>query len=161
MEGVVHKGEDIMLYPDEVDLKVRTIQVHGEDKDAGVAGQRPRSTHGRRPRSRRTRQVARRQRLPWSRPNTSRSNSPLPSADFSVKHESQLHVHLRGERASGPHRPPYGARELHPGEKAFARLNFDEPVVAKLFDPPRPAFFSPSPPSAAAVSSIPRPRSSA
>ncbi len=76
MEGVVHKGEDIMLYPDEVDLKVRTIQVHGEDKDAGVAGQRLaiNLTGEDRVLVERGKWLA--AKTPWSRPNTSRSNSP-------------------------------------------------------------------------------------
>ncbi len=143
MEGTMQKGGDVMLYPDEVDLKVRTIQVHGEDKDEGVAGQRLaiNLTGEDRGLVERGKWLAAKNSLVPTE-YLEIELSLLPSADFSVKSESQLHIHL-GASEHLARIVLYGPRELHPGEKAFARLHFDEPVVAKLFDPLVLRFFSP------------------
>lgn len=143
MEGVVHRGEDVMLYPDQVPLKVRTIQVHGEDKDEGVAGQRLaiNLTGEDRGLVERGKWLAQKDSLVPTE-YLEIELSLLPSSDFSVKSESQLHVHL-GASEHLARIVLYGPRELHPGEKAFARLNFEEPVVAKLFDPLVLRFYSP------------------
>lgn len=143
MEGIVHRGEDVMLYPDQVPLKVRTIQVHGEDKDEGVAGQRLaiNLTGEDRGLVERGKWLAQKDSLVPTE-YLEIELSLLPSSDFSVKSESQLHVHL-GASEHLARIVLYGPRELHPGEKAFARLNFEEPVVAKLFDPLVLRFYSP------------------
>ena len=40
LEGQVHVGNTLTLYPENEDVRVRSIQVHGEDKEAAYAGQR-------------------------------------------------------------------------------------------------------------------------
>lgn len=40
MEGAVHLGDDIMIYPSRKTAKVRNIQVHGENVETAFAGQR-------------------------------------------------------------------------------------------------------------------------
>lgn len=40
MEGVIKKEQDVVLYPENVPVKVRSIQVHSKDAKEGKAGQR-------------------------------------------------------------------------------------------------------------------------
>ncbi|MBO5994034.1 MAG: selenocysteine-specific translation elongation factor, partial [Firmicutes bacterium] len=40
MEGSVRTGEDVMVYPDKKNAKVRNLQVHNENVDIALAGQR-------------------------------------------------------------------------------------------------------------------------
>lgn len=40
MEGSIHPGDEVMVYPDEKILKVRNVQVHNETVDKALAGQR-------------------------------------------------------------------------------------------------------------------------
>src|SRR5665213_4255518 len=38
--GTVAAGEELVLYASEIEARVRSVQVHGEDRDRGLAGQR-------------------------------------------------------------------------------------------------------------------------
>ncbi len=40
MEGKISRGDDLIIYPEEKEAKVRSIQVHGEDEETAYAGQR-------------------------------------------------------------------------------------------------------------------------
>jgi len=38
--GAVAAGDKLVLYPSDIEVRVRAVQVHGEDRDRGLAGQR-------------------------------------------------------------------------------------------------------------------------
>ncbi|WP_300408774.1 selenocysteine-specific translation elongation factor [Lagierella sp.] len=40
MEGKISRGDDLIIYPEGKEAKVRSIQVHGEDEETAYAGQR-------------------------------------------------------------------------------------------------------------------------
>lgn len=143
MEGQIAVGETLMLYPEAQAVRVRKIQVHGEDCDRCHAGQRAAINVA---------QVSKQEVLRGDVLATAESLDPsrmldviiqmLPNAEQLIKHNASLHFHA-GARELLCRVRLLGTSRLEAGERAYARLHLEEAVALKFGDPFVLRFFSP------------------
>ncbi|MDO5738382.1 MAG: selenocysteine-specific translation elongation factor [Eubacteriales bacterium] len=143
LDGRISKGETVELLPEEAELKVRSIQVHGNSCDSGEAGQRLalNLTGDAKEEVSRGKWLAEAKSLIPSR-YLEVALKLLPSSPFNLKSESQIHFHY-GSAEQIARIILYGPRELEPGQEAYARINLTEAVVMKPNDPFVLRFYSP------------------
>lgn len=143
LEGQVHVGDTLTLYPENEDVRVRSIQVHGEDKEAAYAGQRAAINLA---------QVSRQDvergnvlAAPGSMDVSSLLDvriDMLKDSPYELKNKSRVHFHHgAGEQLARVRL--LGRESLKAGETAFARLTLSEPLAAKMGDHFVLRFFSP------------------
>lgn len=143
LEGSVHVGDQLMLYPQEEMVRVRSIQVHGHDTDLAVAGQRTAMNLA---------QISRRElkrgdilAKPYSLDVSNVLDVEVRMLDESpyiLKNGSKLHLH-HGASETLCRIRLLNTPELKPGEHGFARLHLEESVAVKYGDPYVLRFFSP------------------
>lgn len=143
LEGKVSVGDALTLFPEEQEVRVRSLQVHGEDCKTAYAGQRTAINLA---------QVSRQDVLRGdclAAPGSMACSDfweielkVLDSSPYEIKTSSRLHVHI-GSRQFLARIRIFGADVLKAGDSAVARLSFDEEVAAKAGDRFVLRFYSP------------------
>ncbi len=143
IEGQVQVGETVMLYPSETGVRVRNIQIHGQDQICGFAGQRAAINLASISRA----DVLRGEVL-------AQSYSLIPSrmldvkikilsnSPYTIKSGSYLHLH-HGASETIARLRLFDCNELWPGQIGWGRLSVDENIVAAYGDRFILRFFSP------------------
>lgn len=144
LEGIIAEGDELMLYPSEVPVRVRSVQVHGQAKTQAVAGQRtainivaqkmPQSVKG----------------AVLAKPGSLKISHMLDvkvtltqNCARTVENGSRLHFHY-GTAATLCKITLLDAESLKAGESAYAQLTFAEPVATKKGDRFVLRFYSPT-----------------
>lgn len=144
LEGEIAEGDELMLYPAEALVRVRSIQVHGKAKQQAVAGQRTAINI-----------VA--QKMPQTlkgavlaKPGSLKISQMLDvkvtltqSCARTVENGSRLHFHY-GTEATLCKINLLNAQSLSAGESAYAQLTFTQPVATKKGDRFVLRFYSPT-----------------
>ena len=141
--GQVKVGDKVMLYPDQSEVRVRNIQIHGEDSKIGLAGQRAAINLAAIARD----EVLRGEVL--ASPNSLISTDKLdvridvlPSSPYIIKTGSKLHLHI-GSKETIARIRLFESGDLKAGESGYARLNLDDKVAVDYGDRFILRFFSP------------------
>ena len=143
MEGKIKKDQNIVLYPENAPVKVRSIQVHSKDTDVALAGQRVAINIP----DRKTEEIFRGDVLA-----TAESLYPTRMIDVKVevlkhterviKHGSRVHIYHGTKELLGKivlmHRD-----ELKAGESCYAQLRLEEETVVRKGDHFVLRFYSP------------------
>jgi selenocysteine-specific elongation factor len=126
--GTIRKEDELELFPAAKRVRVRGVQVHGSQAEAAVAGQRTALNLA----GVSTEELARGMTLVAS--DTFHSTlrvdvllSLLPTAK-PFKNGARVHFHAYTTEAIAEVRL-YGAKELRPGDEAYAQLRFAEPML--------------------------------
>lgn len=143
ISGKVTRGDTLMLYPSEKEVRVRTVQVHDEEQESAWAGQRTALNLAGVSRE----EVARGEVL--AKPG-SMDPSLLVEArvqvsqlsPFSLKTGSSVHFHYGSAETLARVRL-YGEKELAAGESGLVRFSFESPIALKYGDPYVIRFLSP------------------
>ncbi len=143
MEGKLKKSQNIVLYPENVPVKVRSLQVHSKDAEAAMAGQRVAVN------------VPDRKKEDTFRGNvlaTAGSLYPTQMIDIKVevlkhterviKHGSRVHIYHGTKELLGKI-VLMNRDELKAGESAYAQLRLEEPTVVRKGDHIVLRFYSP------------------
>ena len=143
LEGKVKVGDTLALYPSGEEVRVRSIQVHGEDVEEAFAGQRTAINLAQLSKS----AVNRGDVLAGlgSMESTKTLDvrvSTVAGSPFVIKNHSRLHLH-HGSRELLCRIRILEREELAPGETAVARLMLDEELACKYGDPFVLRFYSP------------------
>ncbi len=126
--GTIHKGDELEVFPARRPVRVRGVQVHGSSAEAALAGQRTALNLA----GLSTEDLARGMTLATAGTfrSTSRADvllSLLPSAK-PFKDGARVHFHAYTTETIAEARL-YGARQLKPGDEAYAQLRFAEPML--------------------------------
>lgn len=143
LDGHLITGQEVMLYPQKLPLRARSIQVHGRDVDCAFAGQRTAVN------------------LPDCSKDQIRrgdvlgtKNALFPTRMLDVrlellrhtervlKHGSRVHVH-HGAKALLGKVFLMEADELHPAERGYAQIRLEEEIAARRSDRFVLRFYSP------------------
>jgi selenocysteine-specific elongation factor len=126
--GTIRKEEELEVFPSGKRVRVRGVQVHGSSAEAAVAGQRTALNLA----GLSTEDLARGMTLATA--DTFRSTSRvdallslLPSAK-PFKDGARVHFHAYTTETIAEARL-YGAKQLKPGDEAYAQLRFAEPML--------------------------------
>jgi selenocysteine-specific elongation factor len=126
--GTIRKEAELELFPTKKRVRVRGVQVHGTAAESAIAGQRTALNLA----GASTEDLARGMTLATA--DTFRSTarvdallSLLPSAK-PLKDGGRVHFHAYTSETIAEVRL-YGAKQLKPGEEAFAQLRFSEPML--------------------------------
>lgn len=143
IEGKLDKDSDVMLYPEGRKVRVRNIEVHGQEAPTAFAGQRVALNLA----GVRTSEVERGDMLapPDSMVTTDLidvSLTVLPEATFSIKYGSRLHFY-HGSRELLAKVWLIEKDELKSGESGYAQLALEEETSIKAKDRFIVRFFSP------------------
>ncbi|WP_022852329.1 selenocysteine-specific translation elongation factor [Thermodesulfatator atlanticus] len=129
LSGKVKIGDEVKIYPKELDAKVRRIQVHGEDRDQAEAGQRTAlNLHGvTKEDLERGDVVAHKGAL---RPSliVDVALKYLSSAPKPLQHNTRVRFHIGTSEVLG-RVFLFGTDKIEPGSEALAQLRLEEPVV--------------------------------
>jgi len=126
ISGAIRREEELEVFPQGLRVRVRGVQVHGQSADVAVAGQRTAvNLAGASPED-----LARGMTLapPGTLATTRRLDVQLrllPSAPRSLKNRTRVHFHSNTMETVAEI-GLYGAKELRPGETAFARVSVPE-----------------------------------
>ncbi|WP_129597345.1 selenocysteine-specific translation elongation factor [Anaerophilus nitritogenes] len=143
MEGIVHVGDLIMLYPQNIQIRVRNLQVHGKSVDTSYAGQRVAIN------------LANIKREEIFRGNVlAQVSSMEPSMMMDVRIDLLKHtkrILKNRDRVRLYHGTSeilcrivlLDKEELNPGESSYAQLRLEEEIVAKRGDHIVIRFYSP------------------
>ena len=143
MEGKLKKEQNIVLYPENEPVKVRSIQVHSKDVDTAMAGQRVAVNLP----DRKKEEVLRGDVLALA-------NSLYPTSMIDVRvevlrhtervirHGSRVHIY-HGTRELLGKIVLMGREELKAGESCYAQLRLEEPTVVRKGDHFVLRFYSP------------------
>lgn len=143
VEGSVKVGDIVSLYPEDIEVRVRSIQVHGEDVEAAFAGQRAAINIAQLARDELLRGdvLAEKHSMDISKVLDVRIQM-LPDAAFEIKNRSRVHFH-HGSTEKICRVRLLDCDSLKAGETGYARLLFDEDLAAKYGDHFILRFFSP------------------
>jgi selenocysteine-specific elongation factor len=126
--GTVQKGDLLEILPKGHKVKVRNIQVHGENMEIGQRGQRcALNVTGIE-----TSQVSRGDVIVF--PDTVQSTKVVDAVLFmgeeqqNIKHNQRVHVHIGTKQVLARVRI-IGQETIQSGQKGYAQLRFEEPVV--------------------------------
>ena len=143
MEGKLKKDQNIVLYPENVPVKVRSLQVHSKDADAAYAGQRVAVNVP----DRKKEEILRGDVLA-----TSDSLYPTMMADVklevlkhterTIKHGSRVHIY-HGTRELLGKVSLMNREEVKAGESCYAQLRLEETTVLRKGDHFVLRFYSP------------------
>lgn len=143
MEGKMKKDQEVVLYPENVPVKIRSIQVHSQQEETAWAGQRAAVN------------LPDRKKEEISRGDVLASkNSLYPTRMLDVKVEVLRHTERVIQTGSRVHiyhgtKELLGkivlmdAKELKSGEKGYAQLRLEEEIVARKGDRFVLRFYSP------------------
>ena len=143
MEGIVQSDDKVMLYPQETEVRIRSIQIHGHDVEEAEAGQRTALLISgiKKGDIKRGNVVAAIQSMyPTERVDVKITMSNKTKRI--VKHQSRLHLHIGAGQALC-RVVLFGKNELHPGESGYAQLIVEEKIAVKKRDPFVLRFYSP------------------
>ena len=129
ISGKVAVGEEVVVYPKDLSTRVRRIQVHGEDRDFGEAGQRTAlNLQGVEKEEVERGDVV-------AQPGALRPSlildvalRYLSSAPKPLLHNTRVRFHIGTSEVLG-RVVLFGRDKLDPGEEALAQLRLEEPVV--------------------------------
>ncbi|WP_457755799.1 selenocysteine-specific translation elongation factor [Thermodesulfatator indicus] len=129
LSGKLKIGDEVIIYPREHVSRIRRIQVHGEDRDEALAGQRTAlNLQGIEKEEVERGDVV-------AKPGTLRpslildvSIRYLSSAPRPLKHNTRVRLHIGTSEVLG-RVFIFGKDKIEPGEEAFAQLRLEEPVV--------------------------------
>lgn len=143
MEGVVRRDDKVMLYPQEREVRVRSIQIHGQGIEAAVAGQRAALLIP----GIKTEDVKRGNSVAavHSMCPTERIDVKITMSNETkriVKHQSRLHLHI-GAGQVLCRVILFGKNELQQGESGYAQLVLEEQLAVKKKDLFVLRFYSP------------------
>ena len=143
MEGAVRSDDKVMLYPQETEVRIRSIQIHGQAVEAATAGQRTALLIPgiKKDDIKRGNIVA----AIHSMCPTERVDVKITVSNETkriVKHQSRLHLHI-GAGQVLCRVILFGKNELHPGESGYAQLVVEEKIAVKKRDPFVLRFYSP------------------
>ena len=143
IEGQLKVGETVMLYPSETEVRVRNIQVHGQDQTCGFAGQRAAINLASISRTDvlRGEVLAQSHSLIPTRMLDVKINI-LSNSPYTIKSGSYLHLH-HGASETVARLRLFDSNELKPGQIGWGRLSVDENIVASYGDRFILRFFSP------------------
>lgn len=143
MEGRLRKGQDVVLYPENVPVKIRNIQVHSVNAEQVEAGQRAAVNLSDRKREeiRRGDVLASKGSLYPSRMIDVRLEV-LKHSSRSVKHGSRVHIY-HGTRELLGKVALMDREELKAGESCYAQLRLEEETVVRKGDRFVIRFYSP------------------
>ncbi|AZO94731.1 selenocysteine-specific translation elongation factor [Halocella sp. SP3-1] len=132
MDGVIKKEDKLMLYPTEINTRVRSIQVHNEQVEEALPGQRVgiNLTGTDKSEVKRGDVLASPQSLQKTR-ILAVSLQIIPSLDFVLKHGDRIRFHLGAREVMG-RVYIFNKKELFPGEKAFVQFRLEEEIVANF-----------------------------
>lgn len=144
LEGSVKTGDQLMLYPQEEPVRVRSLQVHSTDVDQAEAGQRTAVNLAQIAKT----EVSRGQVLatPGSLDVSHLLDvnlTVLSDSDYPIKNHSRVHLHLGASETLARVRL-LDCESLSPGESGYARFLTDDPVAVKFGDHFVMRFFSPT-----------------
>lgn len=143
LQGRALEGQEAMVYPQGLPVRLRGLQVHGQPVTEALAGQRVAINLAgvRKDELKRGQVLAAAGFLTASLMLDVRLRV-LADAQRMIESGSRLHVHLGSQEALG--KAVLLDREvLAPGESGYAQLRFEEPVAVKRGDPFVVRFFSP------------------
>ena len=144
MEGKLKKGQEAVLYPENIPVKVRSIQVHGAPRDTAYAGERAAVNIP----DKKKEEISRGDILALK-------DSMYPSYMLDIRAEALKHAGRKIENGSRVH-VYHGTRELlgkiilmdreelNPGESCYAQLRLEEITAAKKWDRCVIRFYSPA-----------------
>ncbi|OAG28333.1 selenocysteine-specific translation elongation factor [Thermodesulfatator autotrophicus] len=129
LSGRIKLGDEAMIYPRELSTRIRRIQVHGEDRDEALAGQRTAlNLQGIEKEEVERGDVV-------AMPGTLRpslildvSLRYLSSASKPLLHNTRVRLHIGTSEVLG-RVFLFGKDKIEPGEEALAQLRLEEPVV--------------------------------
>ncbi len=134
LEGSIHLEDEVMLYPEEKLLKIKSMQVHGQDTSVAYSGQRVAiSIAGVEKKNIKRGKVLA---YPYSICPSERIDVRLnigANVDRVIKHQSRVHVHI-GTYESIARIILLDKMELSAGESGFAQLVFQEKLSVKKGD---------------------------
>jgi len=134
VSGKISVGEDIMIYPLEITSKVRSLQVHGEQRQDSQAGMRTAvNLHG-------LEKEDLERGFVLGRPGTLFPSQVwdlelqyLGSAPRSLKHRTQIHFH-HGSKEVLARIYLLDRDKIEPGEKCVCQVRFDDPMAGVYGD---------------------------
>ncbi len=132
MAGKIEKEDTLMIYPDKLKTRVRSIQVHNKQAEKAVPGQRTGINLAGVDKE----QLKRGDVLatPGSLEKTRYLDAYLQvisSLTFSIEHGDRIRFHLGAREVMG-RIFIFGRDELLPGEKAFVQFKLEEDIVANF-----------------------------
>jgi selenocysteine-specific elongation factor len=144
IEGSLREGQEVVIYPEGLETRVRSLQVHTQSVQEAFAGQRVAVNLQRV----KTEDLARGSVLaaPSSMEPTYMVDASirlLPEARFTVRSNSRLHFHHGSGETLCKIVLLGGQTELLPGDSAYAQLRFETPVAVKARDAFVLRFYSP------------------
>ena len=142
-QGMIRTGDEVTVYPEGIDAKVRNLQVHGKMVDAAYAGQRTAVNLT----GVRKEDIARGNVLAAKNSLTPASMidvrlQVLSDSKRTVLNGSRLHLHYGSAQALCK-AVLLDRDALNPGESCYAQLRTEEPVVVKQGDPFVVRYYSP------------------
>ncbi|WP_100065521.1 selenocysteine-specific translation elongation factor [Miniphocaeibacter massiliensis] len=134
MEGKVTRGDELFIYPVEEKVKVRSVQVHGEDVETAYAGQRTAINISTLKKNTISRGdiIAKE----GSVVTTSIIDAKVmvsKNRDFSIKHWTRIRLAL-GTREILCRAVPLESEEILPGDEGFVQFRLEEPLVCRNRD---------------------------
>ncbi len=134
VSGKISVGEDLMIYPMEITSKVRSLQIHGEQRQDSLAGMRTAvNLHG-------LEQEDLERGFVLGRPGTLFPSqvwdlelSYLEAAPKALKHRTQIHFH-HGSKEVLARIYLLDREKIEPGEKCVCQVRFDEPMAGVYGD---------------------------
>ena len=144
IEGSLKEGQEVTIYPEGLQTRVRNLQVHAQTVPEAFAGQRVAVNLQRVKTEELTRGCV--LAAPDSIQPTYMVDASvrlLPDARFSMRTGSRLHFHHGSGEVLCKAVLLGGVEELLPGQSAYAQLRFDTPVAVKAQDAFVLRFYSP------------------
>ncbi len=134
VSGKVSVGEDLMIYPLEITSKVRSLQVHGEQRQDSQAGMRTAvNLHGLEKEDLERGFVLGRPRTLFPGQVWDLDLNYLESAPRPLKHRTQVHFH-HGSKEVLARIYLLDRDKIEPGEKCVCQVRFDDPMAGVYGD---------------------------
>ena len=143
LNGSIDLNTEVYLYPSATPLKIRSLQVHGENVEKAYAGERLaiNITNLKKEEIERGDIIAKKDSLTITKLLDCKIKL-LPDSEFNLKNNSRVHFYL-SSRSDIAKVVLIGIEELKKGEETYAQLRFTKDVVAKKNDHFVIRFFSP------------------
>jgi selenocysteine-specific elongation factor len=134
VSGKISVGEDLMIYPLEITSKVRSLQVHGEQRQDSQAGMRTAvNLHGLEKEDLERGYVLGRPGTLFPSQVWDLELQYLGSAPRSLKHRTQIHFH-HGSKEVLARIYLLDRDKIEPGEKCVCQVRFDDPMAGVYGD---------------------------
>lgn len=134
LEGKISVDDDLVVYPENLKAKIRSIQVHGEDENTAYAGQRTaiNISNVKKDEIGRGDVLAAPDSLEESMMLDVKMNM-IKHVDKTLKHWDRLRLY-HGTREILCRAVPLDKEEIAPGESGFVQLRLEESIVSKKGD---------------------------